>query len=73
MDKQTLLDLFIKTREWRLHYRQSRKTDIETAYCACREAAIKDCMLALGMLTQDESLEMEKLKWTWTDKVKQIW
>lgn len=55
-------ELFNKTRQWRKHYRSmGEKGSIEAAYCVCRERAILDCMIAVGEITKEEAMRMEKL------------
>jgi hypothetical protein len=56
-----LMDLYCKTRKWRRHYRATGD-QIAAAYCACREQAIIDCMMALGELEQAEAVELAKFR-----------
>jgi len=57
-----LRELFNQTREWRIRYHH-HGNQIEAAYCACREAAILDCMVAVGDITKEQAMKMEKMKW----------
>jgi hypothetical protein len=62
VEKQKLLELFLKTREWRHEHRVNGRS-IEAGYAACRECAILDCMVTLGHISVQESIRMEKPEW----------